>query len=134
MKEVILAGGLIKDSRGRILLIHRKSPIVSQWEVPGGKVEEGECASDAARREILEEIGITVSIVKEIGTCEFFEDGLKTKYIWFLAKIQSGRGGPLEVIYNDLGFFSWETLHTMNDLSPVAQKLVNAHFEGALEF
>lgn len=37
------------------------------WEFPGGKVEEGENAEMAAKREVLEETGATVSNLSYIG-------------------------------------------------------------------
>jgi A/G-specific adenine glycosylase len=32
------------------------------WEFPGGKVEDGESPAEAARREVLEEVGVDVAI------------------------------------------------------------------------
>lgn len=51
------------DPAGRILMQHRDphaavSP--GQWTMPGGRIEEGEAPIDAARREVLEETGLTV--------------------------------------------------------------------------
>ncbi|MDR0508991.1 MAG: NUDIX domain-containing protein [Candidatus Methanoplasma sp.] len=41
------------------------------WEMPGGRIEEGESAEDAAKREFLEEAGYEIKIVKtmDIGHC-----------------------------------------------------------------
>ncbi len=46
-----LAGALIADADGRLLLVHRNTPEMTWWEVPGGKVEAGEDPWQAAQRE-----------------------------------------------------------------------------------
>jgi 8-oxo-dGTP diphosphatase len=57
-----VAGVMLIDRQGRILLQHRSidapaSP--GQWSYPGGGIEEGEEPEEAARRELLEESGLT---------------------------------------------------------------------------
>jgi len=51
---------------GRILLTQRRADkdFAFTWEAPGGKVEPGESAEDAIRREVLEEIASHISSVK----------------------------------------------------------------------
>src|SRR4051812_33067248 len=65
-----LAGCVILDEDGRVLLLHRSgNPI--QWELPGGKVEDGEAAEAAAKRELLEELGVHVSETVHLGDASF---------------------------------------------------------------
>lgn len=52
---------LIHD--GRIALIERIRPDRHYWVLPGGGIEEGESAAQAAVREALEELGIAVTII-----------------------------------------------------------------------
>ena len=49
---------------GRVLAARRAAPeaLAGRWELPGGKVEPGEDPSDAAVREIDEELGCTVAV------------------------------------------------------------------------
>lgn len=53
------AGVAAVDGRGRVLLIwrHRFIPDTWGWEIPGGRVEPGENAAQAAAREVVEETG-----------------------------------------------------------------------------
>ena len=46
---------------GAVLLVRRsKPPAAGQWSIPGGAQEIGETAKAAARRELLEETGLSV--------------------------------------------------------------------------
>ncbi len=48
---------------GRILIAERgNGPRKGYWSLPGGKIEPGETAAEAAAREILEETGLDVEI------------------------------------------------------------------------
>ncbi len=53
---------------GRIVLVRRAiEPAIGQWCIPGGYIEAGETAEDAAARECFEETGLIVKIVSLIG-------------------------------------------------------------------
>ena len=55
------ATGLLLDEDNRILLVLRaREPGKNQWGLPGGFVETDESPIYAARREVLEETGLTV--------------------------------------------------------------------------
>lgn len=60
-----VAVGVLFDADGRFLLTSRPPGKVYEgyWEFPGGKVEPGETVADALRRELQEEIGLTVGVV-----------------------------------------------------------------------
>lgn len=53
------AAVVIHDQERRVLLLHRHRFITDTWgwEVPGGRIDEGETAVEAAAREALEETG-----------------------------------------------------------------------------
>lgn len=57
-----VAVGVIYDGQGRVLLAQRPAdkPYAGYWEFPGGKIEAGESAEQALRRELAEELGIEI--------------------------------------------------------------------------
>ncbi|HEX7441201.1 MAG TPA: NUDIX domain-containing protein [Caldimonas sp.] len=63
---VDVAVGVLIDSEGRFLLSSRPAGKVyaGYWEFPGGKVEAGESVEAALRRELHEELGITIGAVQ----------------------------------------------------------------------
>ena len=65
------AGGIVHDAAGRVLLIRRgKAPSAGMWSVPGGRCSPGENAADACVREVAEETGMVVEVVRLAGTVE----------------------------------------------------------------
>lgn len=61
-RVVHVAVGVLIDAEGRFLLTSRPSgkAYAGYWEFPGGKLESGESVEQALRRELQEEIGITI--------------------------------------------------------------------------
>lgn len=64
-KEVAVAVGVLVRADGCFLLTSRPEGKVyaGYWEFPGGKVEPGETIEAALRRELVEEIGVTIGAV-----------------------------------------------------------------------
>ena len=64
-KEVEVAVGVLIRARWRFLLTSRPPGKVydGYWEFPGGKLEPGETVEQALRRELREEIGVTIGAV-----------------------------------------------------------------------
>ena len=59
----VAVGILIRDADGALLLSTRPAgkPYAGYWEFPGGKIEQGESVEQALRRELEEELGISIS-------------------------------------------------------------------------
>ena len=56
------------ENDGHIVLIQRSNePFAGSWALPGGFVEIGESVESAAEREVEEETGLTVKLVRLVG-------------------------------------------------------------------
>ena len=86
---VTAAGGLIKNEKNEVLMIFRKA----KWDLPKGKLDEGEELEACGVREVKEETGlINVRIIEPIITTRHtYHEG--TRFIlkethWFLMKAE----------------------------------------------
>lgn len=87
------------DNRGRILLVRQYRLPARQylWELPAGRMDEGETPLKAARRELAEETGLRAKTWKKIA--EFYPSPgfLAEKMTIFLAtELTQGESKPME--------------------------------------
>ncbi|MGY6561311.1 MAG: NUDIX hydrolase [Luteibaculaceae bacterium] len=83
-KEIIAAGGLVKNTDSNFLLIER----LGFWDLPKGKAEKGETFEETALREVEEECGLTnLAIFSPLGitwhTYKLKDEWILKKSVWF---------------------------------------------------
>ena len=66
----VSVAALVLNDRNQVLLVN--SPWRG-WEYPGGLIESGETFEEALRREIREEAGVEVEILRFVGICKNLE-------------------------------------------------------------
>jgi ADP-ribose pyrophosphatase YjhB (NUDIX family) len=66
-----VAASIAVFREGRVLIVERaKPPLSGVWSLPGGHIEPGEPAADAALRELAEETGVVAEIASIAGARE----------------------------------------------------------------
>lgn len=93
MKTVHVAAGIIHDGNNsdRVLAVQRGyGDMKGLWEFPGGKVERGETAEDACRRELAEELKVTITDLRDIYTVEYDYPDFHLSMECFSCRIDEG--------------------------------------------
>lgn len=111
-KAIDLAGVVITNNEHGLLLLHRQTKESEQWEMPGGKVKDGETHQETAMREAAEKLGVEVEIVSDSLGRGVFKAHHKTyNYHWFAAQICGDKKPkPNEPCFDDIGYFNIQQL------------------------
>ena len=118
-------GAVVTDRQGRVLLVRhhpsegpRKSFWKGRWIGPGGMLEFGESLEDGARREVKEETGLEIEILRPLAPSDRLiswkgRKYLQVVYVDFLATVAEGspeKDGLVEVRPgDDVGEARWFT-------------------------
>ncbi len=67
-KAVIQVAAAVIERRGRYLIARRRADahLSGYWEFPGGKREAGETFEACVRREVLEELGVEITVLRPL--------------------------------------------------------------------
>ena len=89
MEKIIAAGGLVENEAKEILLIFRRG----KWDLPKGKLDEGETIEECAVREVEEETGlrsIQQGELIEVTLHNYIEKGteIEKETYWYAMKVE----------------------------------------------
>ena len=71
MAHIPCIGAIVFDEQGRLLLVQRANPPAQgKWSLPGGRLEPGENSETGVVREVREETGLDVTVIREVGTIQ----------------------------------------------------------------
>jgi 8-oxo-dGTP diphosphatase len=112
---------LLINEKSEVLLLRRKGASFGDglYSLPGGKIESGETALEAAQREAREEIGLTVDQLKLVHVVD--RQGTETEFYVFVFKPQLWQGVPFNSEpdkHDDMRWFP---------LDKLPEKLIPAH-------
>lgn len=100
-----ISAGIILDS-GKLLLVQRRVKEGElSWQFPAGQVEEGETLEQAAVRETLEEVGLTVTAQQLLGERIHPKTGRRMAYV--ACSIDTGHAHVADT--DELADIAWAT-------------------------
>lgn len=112
-RPAIAAAVIVQD--GRVLLIQRAVAEGSLlWQFPAGEVEPGETPEDAAVRETLEEVGLTVVCKDKLG--ERIHPKTERLMLYFACEILDGEAHAADE--NEIADVAWVSLEEIADYVP----------------
>jgi 8-oxo-dGTP diphosphatase len=101
MVRLVVAALILREEKVLICQRRPDQPMALKWEFPGGKMEEGESAEEALRRELNEELGITADIGNRIAhTRHTYRSGIAVDLQFFA--VHRFEGEMTNKIFNDL--------------------------------
>jgi len=91
-KTVHVVGAIIENENKEILCALRgpEMTLPNYWEFPGGKIEEGETKEGALVREIHEELGCTIKVLKHVDDTTHEYEKVIVRLETFMSKVISG--------------------------------------------
>jgi 8-oxo-dGTP diphosphatase len=104
-KQVRMVAAALILRGGEVLICQRRpdQPMALKWEFPGGKMEPGESAEQALKRELEEELGIDAVIGSRVAhTRHTYRSGGAVDLQFFV--VHTYRGELRNVIFNE---FRW---------------------------
>ena len=108
-KKIIAAGGLVFNEKNELLMIFRRG----KWDLPKGKLDEGEAIEDCAVREVKEETGLeNVSIENFTGLTfhEYFDthlnEDVRKETHWYKMKAK-GMQALIPQTEEDIEIIEW---------------------------
>jgi 8-oxo-dGTP diphosphatase len=95
---LVVVAGVIRRSGGEILLAQRPPGVhmAGLWELPGGKIRDGESPPAALVRELREELGIETEVGEPVTFAVHEEPGRRILLLFYNARITSSEPQALE--------------------------------------
>lgn len=132
-KQIIAAGGLLNNPDGAILWIFRRG----FWDLPKGKLDDGETIQTCAIREVQEETGIQNIQLHEMlnfTNHTYFDTYLNEEVVkrtyWFHMTIPNFQEG-IPQVSEDIEKIEWHTLatcrHCLDNTFPTIIEVIEAY-------
>ena len=131
-KTITAAGGMVFNQNGALLMIYRKG----MWDMPKGKLDDGETIEQCAIREVSEETGLSsISIIQKLSVTYHTyllngENIVKPSH-WYEMNFK-GNEIPKPQIEEDITEIRWVTKNEasglLESMFPSIQEMVSSYY------
>ena len=111
MKQIEVVAAIIYKDEAYFATQRGYGEFEGMWEFPGGKIEEGETAEFALKREIQEELGIGITIDNFLCTIEYDYPSFHLTMHCYLCGIKFG-----EIELREHKSARWLTIETLDSV------------------
>jgi 8-oxo-dGTP pyrophosphatase MutT (NUDIX family) len=112
-KKKLVVLGIVENNKGQVLISQRHDPKVKEahlkWDLIGGTNEFGESLAETAKREIFEETGMNVKVLRMLPECasKFWEHKDFLQYTHVFCYICKLIGGKLHLEDHKINKLKW---------------------------
>jgi 8-oxo-dGTP diphosphatase len=114
---------LISDAEGRCLVIRRVPDSKfwpGQWDLPGGKIDQGETFDQALLREAREETGLKIRLTRFVGASAWELPHVQVVFVVMAAVIDGGTLG-MSKEHEEYKWISMTELKSLDLVDPIAE-------------
>ena len=90
MRVKVTAAVISKDSKILVAQKGGTGPLAGKWEFPGGKIEDGETPEMCLKRELEEELGISIEVNEFICSSSYDYEHISIELLAFSCRWLSG--------------------------------------------
>ncbi|WP_254273465.1 NUDIX hydrolase [Haloarcula marina] len=105
LEATVSLRGAICAPDGRVLTIRRASD--GGWELPGGRINDGEAVVEGLEREILEETGLTVQVHQPVHAVTWHNDRSQGRFAVYYHCTTNGTEGPDVTLSHEHTDWAW---------------------------
>ncbi len=131
--KIVAAGGIVENEEGKILLQYRRG----KWDLPKGKLDEGETIEECAVREVEEETGLkNIQLGELLGVTNhyYIEKGenIDKETYWYAMKV-SGEQRLIPQTEEDIMELRWaaenELEYYLSNTFPNINEIIEKYFD-----
>jgi len=131
--KIVAAGGIVENEEGKILLQYRRG----KWDLPKGKLDEGETIEECAVREVEEETGLkNIQLGELLGVTNhyYIEKGenIDKETYWYAMKV-SGEQQLIPQTEEDIMELRWaaenELEYYLSNTFPNISEIIEKYFD-----
>lgn len=119
-REIAVVAALIEDGEKVLVAKRRRGSGGGRWEFPGGKIETGESAPSALRREIAEELGVIISVEDSVPFADTSWSTGDTRFRLMAFRARIRHGVPAAIDHEEVRWVKRNSLPEL-DLLPADQ-------------